>query len=305
MCIISNKIFNGMFVRNPNANHDNDDNPNDPNRQKLMGPHLDDYINTKLETQKPFGALPFEIINIKSHDGINLVGRFYANPKKTNKTAILIHGYNSFGVREYCYTGFKYIDKGFNILIPDNRACGDSEGNICTFGQLESEDTKLWINKIVEKYPDGEIFLQGSSLGGATVLLLSNQELPKNVKAIVSDCAYSSITREFKYMAKNVVGIPWFPFLYTVQHVFKKKTGCDFIYKSPLKSVSEAKLPILFIHGESDRFIPKEQCQELYDVCTSDKDILYVPEAGHVGAYVQGKDTYFNKVYSFLDKYMK
>ena len=304
MCIISKKIFNSMFIKNPNATHDNDNNIDDPNRDKLMGPHFDEYVATKIETQEKFGQLPFEILNMKTDDGLNLVGRLYRNPKPSQKTAVLIHGYNSYGIREYCYTGFKYIEAGYNLFLPDNRGCGDSEGKYFTFGLKESEDVKKWLAVINTIFPKGEIILQGSSLGGATVLMLSNQDLPKNVKAIVSDCSYSTMTEEFKYMAKNIVGLPAFPILQFVEMYFKRYTGCDFTSKTPMKSVKESKLPILFIHGEADRFIPKEQCQKLYDACTSEKELLYVPEAGHVGAYVQGKDKYFNTVFNFLAKYL-
>ncbi len=305
MCLISRKVFMTMFKRNPNANHDNDNNVDDPNRDKLMGPHFDDYVATKIETQEKFTNLPFDILTITTEEGIKLVGRLYKNPKPSQKTAILVHGYNSYGTREYCYIGFKYVDAGYNIFMPDNRACGDSEGEYCTFGVKESDDIKLWIAEINKIFPKGEITLQGSSLGGATVLMLSNQELPKNVKAIVSDCSYATMTEEFKYLAGYAMNLPAFPIMQFTEIYFKRYAGCDFRTKSPLKSVREAKLPILFIHGEADRFIPKEQCQELYDACTSEKEILYVPEAGHVGAYVQGKDMYFNTVFNFLAKYTK
>ncbi len=305
MCLISRKVFFTMFKRNPNANHDNDNNIEDPTRNKLMGPHLDDYVATKIETQEKFTNLPFEMLTITTEDGIKLVGRLLRNEKPSQKTAILIHGYNSYGTREYCYTGFKYLDAGYNIFMPDNRACGDSEGDYCTFGLKESEDVKLWITEINKIFPKGEIILQGSSLGGATVLMLSNQDLPKNVKAIVSDCSYSSMVTEFKHLAGYLIGVPAFPVMQFTEMYFKRYCGCDFKTKSPLKSVKQAKLPILFIHGEADRFIPKEQCQELYDACASEKEILYVPEAGHVGAYVQGKDMYFNTLFNFLAKYTK
>lgn len=305
MCIISRKVFNTMFKRNPNATHEHDNDLDNPQRDKLMGPHFDDYVATKIETQEKFGNLPFEIQNIKTEEGYTLVGRLYRNPKKSNKTAILIHGYNSFGVREYCYTGFKYIEAGYNLFLPDNRACGDSEGIYCTFGVKESEDTKKWIDVVNSIFPDGEITLHGSSLGGATVLMLANQDLPKNVKAIVEDCSYSDMITEFKYLAGYLIGVPAFPVMQFTEVYFKKYCGCDFRTYSPLKSVKESKLPILFIHGEADRFIPKEQCQILYDACTAEKEILYVPEAGHVGAYVQGKDLYFNTIFNFLAKYTK
>lgn len=303
MCIISKKIFKAMFIRDLTKTHDNDNNIEDPGRNKLMGPHFDEYVQTKIETQEKFGQLPFEILNITTDDGIKLIGILYRNPKPSKKTAVLIHGYNSYGVREYCYTGFKYIEQGYNLFLPDNRACGESEGMYCTFGIKESEDVKKWLAVVNTIFPDGEIILQGSSLGGGTVLMLSNQDLPKNVKAIVSDCAYSTIPAEFKHMAKNVVGLPGFP-MFFIEMYFKRYTGCDFTSKSPLKSVKESKLPILFIHGTEDRFVPKEQCQELYDACTSEKELLYIEEAGHVGAYVQGKDKYFNTLFNFLAKYL-
>ncbi len=304
MCLISKKVFKTMFMRNPNATHEHDNDLDNPQRDKLMGPNFPDYVATKIETQEKFGALPFELFTITSEEGLKLVGRLYRNPKKTDKTVIMIHGYNSYGIREYCYTGFKYIEAGYNLFLPDNRACGDSEGVYCTFGIKESEDLKLWIAQVNTLFPQGEIILQGTSLGGATVLLLSNQDIPKNVKAIISDCAYSTMTKEFTYLAKYLANLPAFPVLNFVEMYFKRYAGCDFKSQSPLKSVAKSKLPILFIHGEEDRFIPKAQCQELYDNCTSEKEILYVPKAGHVGAYVQGKDTYYKTTLNFMKKYL-
>ncbi len=304
MCLLSKIIFNKMFIKDPNKDHSGDNDIENASRNTLMGPHFEEYVKSKIKYQENFTNLPFEILEIKSNDGLKLIGRLYVNPKKSNKTAILIHGYNSYGCREYCLTGFKYIDAGYNIFLPDNRACGDSEGKYFTFGIRETEDLTLWINEIIKRFPDGDIVLHGSSLGGATVLMQSNQDLPKNIKAIVSDCAYSTMTREFRFLTKVIAKVPYFPICF-INHYFKKATGCDFTSRTPLDAVKEAKVPIIFLHGDADRFVSYDQGVELYEACTSEKEFVTIEGAGHVGAHVLGEEKFFSAVFNFLDKYVK
>ena len=304
MCLLSKKIFEKMFIKDPNKDHSNDNNIEDASRNVLMGPHFEEYVKSKIKYQDDFTNLPFEMIQITSKDGLKLVGRLYINPKKTNKMAILVHGYNSYGCREYCMTGYKYIDAGYNIFLPDNRGCGDSEGKYFTFGLRETEDLSLWIEEIVKRFPDSQIVLHGSSLGGATVLMQSNQDLPKNVKAIASDCAYSTMKKEFRFLTKKVVGLPFFPICF-VNMYFKKYTGCDFYSRTPLDAVKQSKLQIIFLHGEEDRFVSYEQGQDLYNACTSEKEFVSIPNAGHVGAHVLGEEKFFSSLFNFLDKYVK
>lgn len=248
----------------------------------------------------------FQDIEIKSEDGLKLQGYYLEADVPTNKTAILAHGYNGQGKDMSRYARFYHDSLGYNVLMPDTRGHGQSEGDYIGFGWPDRKDYLKWIDYIIDNVgEDSEIVLHGVSMGGATVLMVSGEDVPKNVKAIVSDCAYTSAKEQLEYQLKKLYNLPSFPFIPSTSILTRIKAGYFFEEASALKQVKKSKTPTLFIHGDADDFVPYYMVNELYDNCSSDKDILIVKGAKHATAYRDNKEGYESKVIKFLSKYIQ
>lgn len=273
--------------------------------QELMGPDFLGYLNDREEHRKILEALPFKRVEIKSNDGLNLVAHYYAQPQGSRRTAILVHGHHSNGFEGYAATGLAYIRQGFNILLPDNRSCGESEGKWCTFGLKESKDVLAWLQYLVKKTPDKVFVLHGCSLGGATVCMCSNLELPNQVKAIVSDCTFSNISSQIAYTIQATSHLPGGLFMPGVSFWFKHLTGIALDSNSPLEAVKQAKVPMIFIHGGSDRYVLPDNSKQLDKECPTEKELVIIPGAGHASARYIGQEKYEGPLFAFLDKYTR
>lgn len=252
-----------------------------------------------LETQ------PYETWNLVTNDGLNLVGYYLPAEKETTKTAILAHGYTSQGKDMAGFARMFRDELGFNVLMPDDRGHGASEGDYIGFGWPDRLDYLKWIDKAVERVgPDAQIVLHGISMGGATVMMVSGETLPSQVKAIVEDCGYTSVADQLAYQLGRMYKLPSFPLLHTTNLMTNLRAGYDFYQASSVEQVKKATVPMLFIHGSEDTFVPTDMVYQCYEACPTDKDLLLVEGAGHALAYTTDKQAYTAKVAAFIGKYV-
>ncbi len=240
------------------------------------------------------------VVSIKSGDGLELVGDIFNTDANSHKWLIAIHGYTGKRGHMYSYARY-YAEKGYNILTPDMRSHGDSEGKYIGMGWLDKEDVKLWIDYVLNIDPEAEIVLHGVSMGGATVMMTSGEDLPENVKAIIDDCGYTSVWDEFTDEARYLFHIPQFPILHTASAISKVRVGYSFKEASALEQVKKTSIPIFFIHGSEDNFVNTDMVYSLYDACPTQKGLYVVEGAGHGQSLYLDPDLYFEKVFSFID----
>ena len=225
-------------------------------------------------------------------------------PQEGHKYIILFHGYQSNALSMAPY-GKVFYDMGYSVLIPDALAHGDSDGKYIGMGWLERPDVLSWIDSITGIDPDAEIVLHGVSMGGATVMMAAGEDLPVNVKCIVEDCGYSSVWDEFRLQLKNVFHLPAFPILNVASLVSKIRAGYTFGEASSVKQLQKAAVPMLFIHGDADTFVPFSMLDVVYNACASmEKEKLVVHEAAHGAAVDTDPELYWNTVVSFVEKYV-
>ena len=247
----------------------------------------------------PAPNFPVEVWTLESFDGLELKAKRFSPAEPTNRWAILIHGYGRDGTFAYDYAE-EYLKRGWNVLIPDLRAAGDSQGEFITMGAFESRDVYDWAAKVVEENPDAQIVLHGVSMGAATALMTAALE-PKNLVAVVEDCGYTSAYEMFTAQLEKIFGLPEYPAMPCADIVCKIKTGVKISDAAPLENVDKIKVPVLFIHGDADGLVPFEMLSELFDACAAPKEKFVVAGAGHADAKSTNPAAYFDKVFAFLD----
>ncbi|WP_214720780.1 alpha/beta hydrolase [Exiguobacterium sp. s192] len=243
---------------------------------------------------------PLELIEVKAHDGLTLRGHYLPPLVPSDRVVILVHGYGGVGTD---LAGFAYLyhQAGFHVMMPDNRGHGKSEGNYIGFGWHDREDCLRWTEYLIARLgQESAIFLHGVSMGGATVLMTSGEVLPPQVKGIISDCAYTSVNAVLAYQMKRMYRLPHFPFLAMTSLLTKLKAGYFFSEASALKQVKRATVPILFLHGGADTFVPTSMVYELYQACPTEKELVVIPNAAHAMAYFEDPDTYDTVVERFV-----
>lgn len=238
---------------------------------------------------------------IESYDKLQL--HSYVVTQNSNKWAIVVHGYGGSGKLMSDKSKYFY-DMGYNVLIPDLRGHGKSEGDYIGMGWKDRLDIISWINFIIKENPNAEIVLHGTSMGAATVLMTSGENLPSNVKAIVADCAYTSAWDEFSYQLETYLKVPSSYILNVTNMVTKLKAGYSLKEASALECVKKATVPILFIHGDKDKFVPYSMMDKLYDATNSPKEKLTIEGGEHANSDLVSPFLYWLTVEDFLNQYV-
>lgn len=245
----------------------------------------------------------YEDLFINSKDNLKLHNFLIKNENKSNKWVIAVHGYTSQGTYMASYAQ-NFYDMGYNIIIPDLRGHGKSEGTYIGMGWDERFDIIDLINYINDNFKDSQIVLFGVSMGAATVMSTSGEKLPSNVKAIIEDCGYTSTWSQFAYQLKVLFKLPSFPMMHTASIICKLRSGYFISEASPIKQIKNSITPTLFIHGDKDSFVPFFMLDELYNASPVEKEKLIIPGAKHARASYVNPKLYWETVENFLEKYI-
>lgn len=251
------------------------------------------------EIEKWLKTTDKETVTITSDDGLKIAGDIFHTNKNSHRWLISLHGYSN--TREIMYpSAMVYSERDYNILTPDLRGHGESEGDYVGMGWLDRKDILKWIELIIQRDPQAEIVLYGVSMGGATVMMTSGEKLPANVKAAIEDCGYTSVWDIFSDEVKYLFNIPDFPILYTASAFSGVRAGYRFGEASSLKQIENAQIPMLFIHGSKDNFVNVDMVYKLYDSYPAQKKLYIAEGAGHGMSYYLDPARYGEEVVRFL-----
>lgn len=280
--------------------------------QSMSGVDWDKYNELIDEMTIALSETRTDEFYIRSYDGLRLYGQYFKHygedKNDVEKIAICFHGYTSYGGGNNSAAAIYFLNNGFDVLLPDARSHGNSEGEYIGFGCLDRYDGFEWIKFLQNKYRNEErrgkleIYLYGVSMGGATVCMMSGLDLPDCVKGIISDCAFTAPNEIFEKVLKTKYHLPSSPIMMIANLVSQKYAGYTFNSCSSVREVKKTKLPMLFIHGSGDKFIPEAMCYKIYENCGSEKkDILIVDGAAHAESYYKDRKAYEKKLSEFLD----
>ena len=237
----------------------------------------------------------------KSHDNLKLAGKYFNN--NSNSTIILFHGYRSDGRFDFACAVKYYIDMGLNVLIVDQRASGESEGKLITYGIKERYDVVKWAEFTNRHYAPQNIFLSGISMGASTVMMASNLNLPDNVRGIIADCGFTSTSEIIKKVARESFKIN------TTLILPLLNIGCKMFGKFSLNEIdtitalSQSNIPIFFIHGKSDGFVPCEMTEKSYQAAKAEKYICLVDDADHGVSFLKDTKNIQKQIAEFVKKH--
>ena len=229
-----------------------------------------------------------------------------ANPANSQGTAIVIHGYGDNHL-VFLYLVRMYRDKfNYNVLFPDLQYHGYSEGNHIQMGWNDRFDIEKWIEVAHGIWNDDFMVLHGVSMGAATVMMTSGDELPPYVKAFVEDCGYASVVMQFNNNRKQSFAFIPPDVLQSASLVTKIKYGWGFWQASSVKQLKKCDRPMLFIHGDADDFVPFSHLQKNYDAKIHGYKEMWVAEgAVHANSYAKHPEEYIQHVHDFLERVKK
>lgn len=245
-----------------------------------------------------------EDIFLTSEDGLQLHANFIPQEnEECHRYAICVHGYGDSAEGVGLFARQYYEAYGMHVLLPDLRGHGASEGNAVGMGLLDSADLQRWIRWIVQQDRDAEIVMHGVSMGASAILQATGERLPSQVKAAVSDSAYTSAQDElrFQYSQKKHL-IPTGIMMFFLRIVCRLRAKYDFFQASPVRAVGDSITPTLFIHGEDDDVVPPSMMPRLFEAAGCKKEFLWIGGAGHIGAVIEDPDTYWTRVEKFYKK---
>ena len=242
-------------------------------------------------------------ISMPSRFGYSLIGTFIPNPQATDKTLIFLHGFTESRLAGLSYLNI-YLNAGYNLLLVDSRAHGESGGESVTWGVYEKYDVDQWVDWLRNRYPTGTIGMHGISMGAATALLHAGlNESNKRVAFYIADSSYADfealLTDQMNQRLQLPGNIPpqiLLPYANAVAYLRSQFTFGD---ASPIKVVQQVTTPVLYIHGEADRLVPASMSQQLYSATKGQRQIQLFPRADHVSSIFTDRSRYRAVVQEF------
>lgn len=267
---------------------------------KMAGTDWDQYMDVIHQKKEQMMSQEHEDIYQHSKDDLKLHATYFPG-NRGKKMVICFHGYTSQGTSDYIGLSSYYMSHGYQMLLVDERAHGESEGEYIGFGYRDRIDAMGWIDWVIKTNgEDIELLLHGMSMGGATVLMASGLALPKQVKGIISDCGFTSPKYVFTHVLHTMYHMPAFPMMQITDFLNRTFSGFGLDQCNSAREVRKAKVPILLIHGDADHFVPCSMCHEIYDNCASPKMKLIVKGAAHAESYYKDTAAYEKALDDFI-----
>lgn len=264
-----------------------------------------DHAETIRRERKWYPAQPKEDVWMESFDGLRLHGNLLEQPEGKNArgTLLLAHGFRGSGYVDFSCALRPYYELGFNLLVIDQRAHLQSEGEYITMGVRERRDVRDWALWLLQKYgEDHPVILDGISMGAASVLMAAGLDLPKNVVGIIADCGFTSPREIFHSVMTSSIKLPTF-LLWGADICCRIMAGFSIDGARTTDALQHSHLPLLIAHGEADDFVPcRMGVESFHAAATKDKQLITVPGAGHGMSYLVDRERMQAALEAFLDR---
>ncbi len=242
---------------------------------------------------------PHQLIKMVSYDGQTLVGHWFEHPNP-KRLVVAMHGWRSSWASDFGFVSEFLHENGCSVLYAEQRGQGSSGGEYMGFGMIERYDCLEWIKWVNTQNPGKlPVYLAGVSMGAATVLMTADLELPDNVRGIIADCGFTSIHEIWKHVARRNLHLPYSVYGGLADSLCRQKICMGTKDGSTVDALKNSRVPVLFVHGTDDHFVPVEMTYRNYQACASPKQLLIVPGADHGMCYYKEQDRYEQTVLCF------
>ena len=232
-----------------------------------------------------------EEVRIRSADGTELTGHWFPCPG-AKRVILAFHGWRARWSRDFGMIAPFWRREGCSLLLAEQRGQNGSSCRYMGFGLTERFDCLAWAEWAAGRFPDLPVYLSGISMGGTAVLMSADLDLPRQVKGIMADCAFTSPDGIWEHVVRDNLHLPYRPRRRLVDLICRRKTGRGASEFTTPKSLSAAKVPVLLIHGLDDRFVPIGMAYENLKACRTPCRITVIPGAGHGMSYPTDPDSY-------------
>ena len=272
--------------------------------RRLTGSCVDaNILSLVRDVGNKLAAHPHETVEIQSRDGTRLLGHWMPVPQP-KRILIALHGWRSSWDNDFGMVADFFRNNQCSVLYAEQRGQGGSGGEYMSFGLTERYDCLDWVNWVNEKTDESlPVYLCGISMGASTVLMASGLALPENVRGILADCGYTSAMAIWKHIAKNHLHLSYQVCCGPASRLARKKISMAIDDASCPEALSKCRVPVLFIHGTDDRFVPVEMTYENYKACAAPKRLFVVPGAEHGMSYLIDPHGYEDTVKAFWADY--
>jgi fermentation-respiration switch protein FrsA (DUF1100 family) len=272
--------------------------------QKLSGGGQEEkYMHILKQAGERLKAQGGETVQICGRDGTALVGHWFAHAD-AKRIIIAMHGWRSSWYNDFGIAAREWFSNGCSVLFVEQRGQGGSGGEYISFGLLERHDCLAWAQWVNRRCGEElPVYLCGVSMGASTVLMAAGLELPKNIRGIIADCGYSSPAAIWEHVAKDNLKLPYGSRRAMARGMSRKKLQIGIDDYSCVEAMRECEVPVLFIHGTDDRFVPIEMTYENYKACAAPKRLFVVPGAGHGMSYLVDTEGYRAAIKRFWEEF--
>ena len=267
---------------------------------KIYEPYYPDMIRWIKEAR----GFYCEDFTIQSFDGLKRHGKYYEYQPGA-PIEIMFHGYRGSAERDLSGGIQRCRTLGRNTLLIDQRTNCGSEGNVISFGINEHRDCLAWVDFTVKHFgPDVKIILTGISMGATTVLMAAGKPLPPQVIGVLADCGFSSAKEIIKKCVRqlHLPADALYPFIRSSAKIFGHFDPEEY---SAMEAMKTCQVPVFFLHGEDDDFVPCDMTRALYEACPTRKQLLTVPGAGHGLGYLVDTEGYLRAVSEFFSEFTR
>ncbi len=273
-------------------------------KEKLISSgYMSEIVAKLMDASKELEETEHQQVEITAQDGTTLVGHWFFR-ENAKRIIVAMHGWRSNWSHDFGAIAPFWLNNDCAVLFAEQRGQGNSGGEYMGFGLLERHDCLDWIHWVNEQTKSKlPIYLGGVSMGATTILMTAGFNLPENVKGIVADCAFTSPHAIWKHVVENNFKLPFGLYSRAARDICEKRIQMPSDSYSTVEAMKNCKIPVLFIHGTDDNFVPVEMTYENYKACESKKHLFIVPGAEHGMSYIVDKEGYENAVMQFLNNY--
>ena len=251
-----------------------------------------EFAEASAEAAKKLRDSDCEEVEILSPDNIKLAGHWH-ECENAERIIVAMHGWRSSWANDFGSISEFWHANGCSVLYAEQRGQNNSGGDYMGFGMLERHDCLEWVKWVNERTKGTlPIYLAGVSMGAATVLMASGLELPENVHGIIADCGFTSPHAIWKHVTEKNLHLSYGIIGRVANDICRKKINMGAKDYSATHALSHSNIPVLFVHGADDHFVPVNMTYENYLACSAPKRLFIVPGADHAMSYFLEKEAY-------------